>query len=127
MKIKYIKSRIKYNLGFGFLMICVGLFALYEDHLSALGYIWVFFGALQAGTALYAKKNQYLTINNEKLTKHSIIPKSVEINKIRKVRRFANSYKIETPEKTITIDKGIIENESLFKLEDYFNKLKINA
>ena len=125
MKIKYIESRIKNNLGYGILMIAVGLFAVYNDSSSIFSYLWILLGGLQTGTALYEKKNQYLTIEQEKITKHSIWPKTINISEIEKVRKFANSYKIETKNTTLTIDKGIIENDSLYQLENYLNSLNL--
>jgi len=125
MKIKYIESRIKNNLGYGLLMIAVGLFAVYNDSSSLFSYLWIFLGGLQTGTALYEKKNQYLTIENDKITKHSIFPKTIDTSEIQKVGKFVNSYKIETRNRTLIIDKGIIENESLFKLEDYLSNLNL--
>jgi len=125
MKIKYIESRIKNNLGYGILMIAVGLFAIYNDSSSIFSYLWILLGGLQTGTALYEKKNQYLTIEQEKITKHSIFPKTINISEIEKVSKFVNSYKIETENTTLTIDKGIIENDSLYKLENYLNNLNL--
>lgn len=109
------------------LMIGVGLFAVYTDSLSFFSYLWIVLGGLQTGTALYEMKNQYLTIENNKITKHSIIPKSIKISEIMKVRKFVNSYRIETQQKTLLIDKGIIENDSLFQLEDFFNNMNLEV
>lgn len=39
--------------------------------------------------------------------------------------KFVNSYKIETLDKTLTINKNIIEPESLYQLADYLNSLEI--
>lgn len=127
MKIKYTERRIKNNLGYGILMIGVGVFAVYSDSLSAFSYLWIVFGALQAGTALYEREYQYLSIKGKSLTKHSLIPKTIEIGEIEKVRHFVDSYEIVTAERTLTIDKGIIETESLFQLQDFFSSLKLKV
>lgn len=127
MKINYIKNRIKHNLLFGILMMILGLFAIYEDMLSVFSYLWVLIGVLQLISTLNEKKHQYLSIENNKLTRHSIFPKTIEISDIRKIRKSKNSYKIETSERTLKIDKNIIEAESLYKLEDYFNSLDLKA
>lgn len=127
MKINYIKKRITYNLYFGILIMLLGLFAIYEDLLSVFSYVWVLLGVLMVIRALNERKHQYLSIENNKITRHSIFPKTIEISAIQKIRRFENSYKIETADKTLKIDKDIIEAESLYKLEDYFNSLEIKA
>ncbi len=125
MEIKYAKRRIKNNLGYGLLMIVVGLFAFFSDPLSVFSYVWLLFGALQSGMAWYNKKTPYLTIENHRLTKHSIFAKTIEIEDIKKVRKFVNSYKIETSDKTLTIDKNVMEPESLYRLTDYLNALEL--
>ncbi len=125
MKIRYIKNRSFFNIGFGTLMILVGLFAVYKNKFSIYSYLWVVLGALQLGAAWYERKKQYITIEDDKLTKHSLIPKSIEIREIRKIKKDSNSYKIETSEKSLKIDKRKIEPESLYRLEDYLNGLEL--
>lgn len=123
IKIRYIKNRSSFNIAFGILMIMVGLFAVYENNFSIYSYLWVVLGTLQLGVAWYEKKKQYLTIEDDKLTLHSLIPKSIEISKIKRIKKDTNSYKIETTEKALKIEKRKIEPESMYRLEDYFNRL----
>ena len=126
MTIKYNPKRIKFNLGYGVIMIFVGLMSVYSSN-STFSYLWVVLGFLIAGTALYEKKHQYLTLGENKITRHSLIPKSVEISEIKKVRKFRNSYKIETSESTLTINKNIIEPESLIRLDDFLKELNFSV
>ena len=131
MKIKYEARTLKYKLIYGLIMIIFGtimiIMGLVEDKFKWTSVGWVVMGILQTGMTLYEKKNQYLTIKGNKLTRHSIIPRTIEIDKIKKVRKFVNSYKIETSDKILTIDKGVIENESLYQLTDYLNTLKLKV
>jgi len=112
---------------YGILMILIGLLAIYEDGSSIYSYLWLVLGLLQTGTTLYQKKYQYLTIDNTRITRHSLKSKSIQISDIKKVRRFRNSYKIETLESTLNINKNLIETESLYKLDDFFKELKLSA
>ena len=124
MKIKYCKSVIRNNYGYGLTMIGLGLFAVYINSSSALSYLWILLGILQAGTSYYRQKYQYLTIKDDKLVRHTLIPKSIDITEIRRVRKFVNSYKIETHNQSMRIEKKFIENESLEKLNFFLEDLK---
>lgn len=125
MEIKYSERRIRNNLGAGIVWLLVGLYFFYSNALSAFSYVWLIFGAIQIGTAWYIKKHPYISIENNKLTRHYIFPKTIEIDEIRKVRKFVNSYKIETSDKTIEIDKNVMEPESLYRLTDFLNGLEL--
>jgi hypothetical protein len=123
MKVKYPKSRIQNNFIYGLLMVGVGIFAVYINSSSIFSYLWIFVGILQTGTAFYQKKHQYLTIRQDKLIKHSIIPKSVEISEIKRVRKFVNSYRIETTNGSLLIEKSFVEEESLQELNHFLENL----
>ncbi|GGW95501.1 hypothetical protein GCM10008086_25730 [Salegentibacter mishustinae] len=73
------------------------------------------------------KKHQYLTIDNNTLTKHFPIPKKININEIKKVRKFKNSYKVETNKGRITIFKDLVEKDSLRNLDHFFNGLNLKV
>ena len=108
-------------------MFLMGIFTIYEDSFSIYSYLWFTLGALYLLTTYYERKNQYITIENNKLIKHSIFKKTIDVNDIKKIRKYVSSYKIETSDKTLKINKDIIEAESLYKLEDYFKKLNIKS
>ena len=127
MKIKYEEKILKFNLIYGMFMILIGIFAVANDSHSLFNYTWLVIGALQTGSYFHNKKFQYLTIENNKLTKHSLIPKSIELNEIKKVRKFVNSYKIETEKTTLRISKNIIEKDSLYKLNQVLDDLNLKV
>lgn len=124
MKIKYCRSVIRNNYGYGLTMIGLGIFAVYINSTSALSYLWILLGILQAGTSYYRQKYQYLTIEKDKLVRHSLIPKSIELSEIKRVRMFMDSYKIETHNQSLRIEKKFIEDESLQKLNNFMKSLK---
>lgn len=124
LKIKYPKGRLQNNIGYGIVMIGVGLFAVYINSSSIFSYLWIVVGFLQLGTSLYQKKNQYITIEEDRLIKHSLIPKTIEVSKIQRIRKFVNSYRIETAEGSIRIEKDFIEEESLQDLQKFLDRLK---
>lgn len=124
MKVKYPKSRIQNGFIYGLIMIGVGLFAVYINSSSVFSYLWVFIGMLQSGTALYQKKHQYLTIEENRLVKHSLIPKSIAISEIKGIRKFVDSYRIETDNGSILIEKSFIEEDSLQELNHFLDTLR---
>lgn len=125
MEIKYAEKKVRDSFLSGLLFIGIGLTTLIWSDTLTIRYFWVFFGILQLATAWYFKNNPYLTIDGEKLTKNALPSKSVEIEKIIKVRKFVNSYKIETSDKTLKIEKNVMEPESLYRLTDFLDSLEL--
>ena len=124
MKVRYPKSRIQNNFIYGLIMVAVGIFAVYINNDTIFSYLWIFIGMLQTATAYYQKRNQYLTIEDNKLIKHSLIPQTVEISKITRIRKYMNSYRIETCDGCLRIEKSFIEEESIKELNRFFETLK---
>ena len=124
MKIKYCKSLIRNNYGYGLTMIGLGIFAVYINSSSIFSYLWIFIGLLQAGTSYYRQTYQYLTISEDKLIRHSIIPKSVAVADIKRVRKYMNSYKIETHNQSLRIEKDFIDRESLKTLHLFLDRIQ---
>lgn len=126
IKICYPKSRLQNQWGYGFVMIAVGIFAVYINSASIFSYLWILIGAIQIATSVYQKKHQYLTIEEDRLIKHSLIPSCIAFSEITRVRKNVNSYKIETEGKTIRIEKNLIEKDSLYRLDHILNNLNLS-
>ncbi|SDS40012.1 hypothetical protein SAMN04487764_2131 [Gillisia sp. Hel1_33_143] len=126
MTIRYSQKRINFNLGYGILMIIIGLFGFFKSGVSFFNFGSVILGLLQLGVALYERKNQYITITDTKFIKHSIFPKSVKIDHINNIKIFANSFKVESVNSSITINKILVETHSLYRLHDYLSTLKLS-
>lgn len=125
MEIKYSERKVRNNFLTGLLFIGIGLTTFIWSDTLTIRYFWIFFGILHLATAWYFKKNPYLTIEGKRLTKHAPPSRSIEIDEIIKVRKFVNSYKIETSDKTLTIDKNVMEFESLHSLTDFLDALEL--
>lgn len=124
MKIKYCRSLIRNNYGYGLTMIGLGIFAVYINSSSIFSYLWIFLGILQAGTSYYRQTYQYLTIKEDKLIRHSIIPKRIAVADIKRVKKYVNSYKIETHNQSMRIEKDFIDRESLQRLNLFLERLQ---
>ena len=105
-------------------MIGLGIFAVYINSSSAFSYLWILLGIVQAASSYYRQKYEYLTIGNHELVRHSFIPKSIPVSEIRRVRKFMDSYKIETHNQSMRIEKRFIERESLENLKVFLDELK---
>ncbi|WP_324718968.1 hypothetical protein [Salinimicrobium sp. HB62] len=124
MKIKYCRSLIRNNYGYGLTMIILGIFAVYINSSSIFSYLWIFLGILQAETSYYRQTYQYLTIQEDKLIRHSLIPKSIAVADIKRVKKYVNSYKIETNNQSMRIEKDFIDRESLKRLNLFLERLQ---
>src|SRR5690606_19008354 len=125
MKINYAEKRIRNNFINGLLMVAIGITVFIWSGKATIGYFWIFFGVLQLATAWFFKNNPYISIEDNKLTKHSLFRKTIEIDDIKKVWKYVNSYKIETSDQTLTIDKNTMEPVSLHLLNDFLHELEI--
>lgn len=125
MKINYSEKRIRDNFIHGLLMVAIGLTVFIWSGKATIGYFWIFFGVLQLATAWFFRNNPYISIEDNKLTKNTLFRKTIDIDDIRKVWKYVNSYKIETSDQTLTIDKNTIETASLYLLSDFLNELEI--
>ncbi|WP_010232408.1 hypothetical protein [Gillisia marina] len=124
MIIKYKKSRIRYNLIFAGLLILVGIVGFVIAFDSLFSSAWLLMGVAQLSIGYFEMKKQYLTISEQAITKNSIIPKTLKFQDILKIKRFKGVYKIETASTKMVIDKFIIENKSLLKLNEKIENLE---
>src|SRR5690606_5075468 len=125
MKINYSEKRIRDNFIHGLLMVAIGLTVFIWSGKATIGYFWIFFGVLQLATAWFFRNNPYISVEDNKLTKNTLFRKTIDIDDIRKEWKYVNSYKIETSDQTLTIDKNTIETASLYLLSDFLNELEI--
>ena len=127
MKINYPKKRLRYSLIFGIIWLLFGIisFAFISDNLFNIGYLILGFAYL--AIYFFEKTNQYLTIKNGWITKHSIRPKRMKLDEIIHIKNFAGDYVLKTEQDELTINKGFIEKNSLLELEKVLDALNLNA
>ena len=104
----------------------MGLISLLSDFQFFFVYAWLILGLLEIGTWYYQNKFQYLQIENNVLTKNSLFPKSIELSKITAIRKYRNSFLIESKETNIKIYKDVISTDSLYQLTDLLNEIQVN-
>ena len=126
MIIYFKKKRLNFRLFNGIASLVMGLISLLSDFQFFFVYAWLILGLLEIGTWYYQNKFQYLQIENNVLTKNSLFPKSIELSKITAIRKYRNSFLIESKEKNIKIYKDVISTGSLYQLTDLLNEIQVN-
>lgn len=118
MKIKYKKSRSRFYLIMIFIwFILLTVNILYVDNSNWTFWIWIVLPLVYITNYAFEYFNQYLQIENGFIYKTSLFPKKVELNKVRKFRKFAGDYIIETDQSELRIDTTLIDRESLKELD----------
>ncbi len=126
MIIYFKKKRLNFRLFNGIASLVMGLISLLSDFQFFFVYAWLILGLLEIGTWYYQNKFQYLQIENNVLTKNSLFPKSIELSEITAIRKYRNSFLIESKEQNIKIYKDVISTDSLYQLTDLLNEIQIN-
>ena len=118
MKIRYKNGRSRFYL----ILIIVWFILLISNVLfvdSSRWTFWIWVILPLANIAYYSFEyyNQYLKIENGFIYRASLFPKKVELNKIRKVTKFAGDYIIKTDGSELRIDTTLIHRDSLKELD----------
>ncbi|MCM4155215.1 hypothetical protein [Gramella sp. AN32] len=88
---------------------------------------WFLLGVFQLIIYFIERKNQYLSISEERIKRITLFfSKSLKISEIKKVTRFRYSYSVETEIKKLSIGREIIASDSKKDLESFFDSLKLN-
>jgi uncharacterized membrane protein YbaN (DUF454 family) len=123
--IYYEKKRLKFQLVYGILSAILGIVGIILDSKPLITYPWLILGILQIGTWYYQNKYQYLHIKNKALTKNSLFSKSVNLNELSAIRKYKNSFVLESKGQSIKIYKDVIAADSLYKLTDLLNEIQL--
>jgi len=125
-KIKYTEKRLRINFRIGLIFIALGIIFFLVPYVVGVGKYEFLFKAVGIGEIAggifglviyyYESKNQYLTIKNGELIKHTLIPKRVNLADVKSVKEFAGDIRLIMDEKEFIIDTNLIEPSSLLEL-----------
>ena len=124
--IKYKKSRLRFNLLIGlfwFLLGFTGIFIKSRSYWPDYGFIFI--SILYLSTYFYYKKNHYLIITDNKIVLNKLIKKRIDINNIKKIKRFSGEYTLISNDTELKINTELIENDFLLDLNEYLEKIEI--
>jgi hypothetical protein len=127
MKIRFTNKRLRYNLIFGILYVALGVVAIIFDSNNFFNYLWTVLGTIHIGTYLFENKKQYLTIENGIISKNQLIPKKINLNEIKRIKKFAGDYILKTDSTELRINTELIEKSSLLELNTVLENLNLRT
>lgn len=127
MKIRFKKKRLKYYLIFGILWLVLGTTAVIFNPENFFSYGYLLMGILYFGTYLFENNKHYLTIENGTISKNHLIPKKINLNEIKRIKKFARDYILKTDSTELRINTELIEEKSLAELNTVLEKLNLET
>jgi hypothetical protein len=127
MNIRFKKKRFRYYLIFGILWLVLGTSAVIFDLNNPFSYGYLLLGILYVGTYLFENKKQYLTIENGIISKNHLIPKKINLNEIKRIKKFAGDYILKTDSTELKINTDLIEEKSLVELNTVLENLNLET
>jgi len=127
MKIRFTKKRLKHYLIFGMLWLVLGTTAVIFNSENVFNYGYLIIGILYLGTYLFENNNQYLTIENGTISKNHLISKKINLNEIKRIKKFAGDYILKTDSTELRINTELIEEKSLAELNNVLENLNLET
>jgi hypothetical protein len=127
MKIRFTKKRLKHYLIFGILWLVLGTTAVIFNSDNIFNYGYLIIGILYFGTYLFENNKQYLTIENGIISKNHLIPKKINLNEIKRIKKFAGDYILKTDSTELRINTELIEKNSLAELDTVLENLNLET
>ena len=127
MYIRFKKKRFRYYLIFGILFLVLGTTAVIFNSDNIFNYGYLVLGILYIGTYLFENKKQYLTIENGIISKNHLIPKKINLNEIKRIKKFAGDYILITNSTELKINTELIEEKSLAELNTLLENLNLET
>ena len=125
MKIRFTKKRLKHYLIFGILWLVLGTTAVIFNSDNIFNYGYLIIGILYFGTYLFENNKHYLTIENGTISKNHLIPKKINLNEIKRIKKFAGDYVLKTDSTELRINTELIDKTSLMELNAVLDNLNL--
>ncbi|WP_318310450.1 hypothetical protein [Flagellimonas crocea] len=126
MRIGYKKRHMNINLIFGLVWLVwffIGI--LTKDEPNWTDYGWIVISAMYLVGYFYQRQNKYLTIENGIIKINSPFGKKLNLNEIKRIKKFAGDYILKTEKEELTINTQIIDPNSLAELNAELEKLNV--
>jgi len=127
VKIRFTKKRLKHYLIFGIIWLVLGITAVIFNSDNVFNYGYLIIGILYFGTYLFENNKQYLTIENGIISKNHLIPKKINLNDIKRIKKFAGDYILKTDSTELRINTQLIEENSLAELNTVLENLNLET
>ncbi|MBU3821081.1 hypothetical protein KO566_03335 [Flavobacteriaceae bacterium XHP0103] len=127
MKVRYKKKRLNYYLIFGILWLILGAASVTFESGTVFNYGYLLMGFLYLGTYFFENNKQYLTIENGVISKNQLIPKKINLNEIKQIKKFAGDYILKADSTELRINTELIDQNSLLELNVFLDSLNLNS
>lgn len=118
MRFNYSRKHLNIQLILGLVwLVWFGFKWLAETDLKWIDYGWLLISLTYLGVYIYLRQHGYLSIANGELGINSPLDKSLRLEDIREIRRFAGDYILKTGTKKLTINTQVLDRESLKQLD----------
>lgn len=127
MKIAYKKRHLNINLIMGIVWgVWFGVQFFTDEIIKWFDFGWLFISLFYLGMYAYQKHYQYLNIENGTLKVNGPFGKKVDIDQIRRIKKFAGDYILKTDSKELTINTQIIDPNSMTDLDATLHQLDVD-
>jgi hypothetical protein len=94
---------------------------------SILNYGSLILGVLFFGKYYFMTNRQYLTIENGIISKNQLIPKKINLNEVKVIKKLSGDYILQTDSAELEIDTELIEENSLSELNALLKNLNLET
>ena len=88
-------------------------------------YTWLGISVMYIAIYSFDYFNQYLTIQNNVIKENHLFGKKINLNEIKRIKKFAGDYILQTEITELTINTQIIDQNSLTELNAELEKLNV--
>ena len=127
MKIRYKKRKLRINLILGLFWLVFAIVQLFilDENKSWIKYGWLGISLMYIIMYFYEYFNQYLTIENGIIKINRPFGKKMNLNEIKRIKKFAGDYILKTEKAELTINTQMIDPKSLAELNTELEKLNV--
>lgn len=127
IKIRYKRRRLRWRLIFGIFWLILGVLSIPTNFENYLNYGYIIAGLFYIGNYMFKSKNQYLTIDNKSITLNNLIPKKVNLADLKRIKKIAGDYILQSDKTELRIEVRLIEKNSLKDLKTILNHLDLKS
>ena len=126
MKIAYKKRQLNVNLILWLVWLTwffIGFFTKEEP--GWIDYGWILISLMYLGLYFYQKTYKYVSIENGIINVNGPLGKKLNLNEIKRIKKFAGDYILKTDKNELTINTKIIDPNSQTELNAELEKLNV--
>jgi hypothetical protein len=127
MKIHYTKKRLRAHLiqGLVWLVFSLTLMVIDTSFLNGMKIGYLMIAAMFLGSYFYERHYGYLTLQGDTIQKNTLIGKPIRLSEVRRIKKFAGDYILETETAKMTINTQIITPDSLKRLDEALSAIEL--